>query len=90
MWIEHLFLEAEALNLVEVLASIEWHHIVGRYSNDWSVSWVLGCVEGKSGLTWVYLPFRVWNQYWLYKLALSNIKLYTRSTFIPLSHSVVV
>ena len=50
MWVQPLLLEAEALNLVKVLASIERNNVVGRDANDCIIRGVGCCVEGERSL----------------------------------------
>lgn len=45
MWVELLLLEAEALNLVEVLPGLERDHIVCTDACHWLGCWVLSCVK---------------------------------------------
>lgn len=39
------------LDLIEILASIEWYHTVGRYTDYWLISRILCCVESQSSFT---------------------------------------
>ena len=51
-----LLLKAEALDLIEVVASLLWGHVVGGYSGDGLVAGVVGIVEDQGALPWVHLP----------------------------------
>ena len=50
IWVEDLLLEAEALDLVEVLSGLERHHVVCGDASHRSVGGVLGRVECQSCL----------------------------------------
>lgn len=55
MGVEQLFLKAETLYLVEVLAGVERHNIVRGHPNDGLVSGVAGSIEGQGSLSGVDL-----------------------------------
>ncbi len=45
--IEHLILEAEALDLIKVEGGVLWHDLVDRYPDDWRICLIIGLVEGE-------------------------------------------
>jgi len=51
MRLEALVLEAEALDLVEILCGTQWVHIVRRNPHNFLVRKVFSRVEGEGGLT---------------------------------------
>lgn len=53
--IETLLLEAETLDLVEVLSRIKRHHVVGGDADDGFVCRVLGPVKGQRRFTWNHI-----------------------------------
>jgi len=57
--VQTLLLEAETLDLVEVLSRIKGHHVVGGDADDGFVCWVSGSVEGERRLTWNHKDLRL-------------------------------
>lgn len=59
--VEHLLLEAEALYLVEILASLEGNYVVSGDSNNRLVSRILSSVKGECSLTGGQLEHENWT-----------------------------